>query len=263
MQELIKRNQIKYLSVEHGGEEEYNPITGRMESKTLEFYGYAHVNKGACKVCRVNEAPMLKKDDSLEGLQSLLQKALDDKFALSSTPDGKFAASTWIVMTFPDRVIYSQDGKKFEIPFMMDNGAITLGTPLEVEEVYVEKKALELFPGADPRELMAAIQKKQDRTMATEKELEAQITAKDARIKELEAAAQKPTVEIPKELAELPGQIKELAAVPGLLRELAARVDALEKDGTPATGAGAAKELEALPEFYVPVDRKKGIVGAQ
>jgi len=64
MQELIKRKQIKYLSVEHGGEEWFNPETGRMETKSLEFYGYAHVNKGACKVCRVNEAPAEPKEET-------------------------------------------------------------------------------------------------------------------------------------------------------------------------------------------------------
>jgi hypothetical protein len=68
MQELVKRKQIKFLSVEHGGEEEYNPITGRMESKTLEFYGYAHVNKGACKVCRVNEEPAIVPESPKEEL---------------------------------------------------------------------------------------------------------------------------------------------------------------------------------------------------
>jgi hypothetical protein len=84
------------------------------------------------------------------------------------------------------------------------------------------------------------------------KELEAKL---EAVTKELEAVkAQKPTpAEIPKELSEAVGTIKALAA----------RIDALERDGTPATGAGATHELEALPEFYVPVDRKKGTIGGQ
>ena len=64
---------------------------------------------------------------------------------------------------------------------------------------------------------------------------------------------QKPAApEIPKELSELPATLKTLAA----------RIDALEKDGTAKTGAGNTKELEALPEYHVHVDRKKGIVGA-
>jgi hypothetical protein len=96
--------------------------------------------------------------------------------------------------------------------------------------------------------------------MTDTKELEAQIAGLT---KELEAVkAQKPAevkVEIPKELSALPGTIKELS---DLVKAQAARIDALEKDGTPKTGAGQTKELEALPEFYVHVDRKNGIVGA-
>jgi hypothetical protein len=260
MQEMIRHNLISFVSVEHTGPEQYNAETHQMESAGLTFTGFAFVNKGACKLCQIpranevpsvaeqNKVPMLKKEESLEGLQTRLQKALDDKFTLSSLPGGKYAASTWIVMTFPDRVIYSQDGKKFEIPFMMDNGAIALGTPVEVEEVYVEKKALEMFPGADPKELMAAIQKKQvkqDKTMEP-KELEAAITAAVTAatapiMRELEAvkASQKPTeapkIEIPKELAELPATIKTLSALPETIKALADRVEALEKDGTPKT----------------------------
>ena len=280
MQELIKRKNIKFVSVEHGGDEVENPQTRRMEASTLVFGGFAFVNKGACKVCRINEAadettpaeqnevPMLKKEESLEGLQTALQKALDDKFKpSSSSPDSKFVSGPWIVMTFPDRVIYSYDGKKFEIPYMVENDSVTLGTPVEVEEVYVEKKALEMFPGADPKELMAAIQKKQvkkqDISMEP-KELEAAITAAVRAattpiMKELEAVREsqkKPAdvkIEIPKELSEAVGTIKELAA----------RIDALEKDGTARTGAGNTKELSDIPEFYIPVDRKKGTIGAQ
>lgn len=278
MQELIKRKNIKYVSVEHGGDEVENPQTRRMESTSLVFGGFAFVNKGACKVCRINEAladptapaeevPMLKKDDSLEGLQTTVQSALDKTLKLAT--GSEYVSGPWIVMTFPDRVIYSYDGKKFEIPYMIDNGSITLGTPLEVEEVYVEKKALELFPGANPKELMAAIQKKQDKIMAPDtKELEDKIAAQDLKIKELSAAiekVQKPTepskIEIPKELSELPGVIKELSALPDAIKAIATRLDALEKDGVPRTGNEAIKELEDLPEFYVPCDRKKGTVG--
>ncbi len=280
MQELIKRKIIKYVSVEHGGDEVENPQTRRMEAASLVFGGFAFVNKGACKVCRINEAAdeapteevqMLKKDDSLEGLQTILQKALDDKFSLSPDSGGTYAGSTWIVMTFPDRVIYSQDGKKFEIPYMIEAGAATLGTPVEVEEVYVEKKALEMFPLANPKELMAAIQSKapkQEPIMAPDtKELEDKLAAQDLKIKELSAAIEKvqkpaeaPKVEIPKELAELPGVIKELSGLPEAIKAIANRLDALEKDGIPKSGTQT-KELEALPEYFVPVNRKSGTIG--
>ncbi|GEM_PF-895483 len=183
MQELIKRKNIRYVSVEHGGDEAENPLTRRMEAASLVFGGFAFVNKGACKVCRINEAAP----------------------AEETTPADK---------------------------------------PVEQEIM------------ADNKELEAAIT--------------AAVTAATAPImKELEAvkAAQKPAEvkapEIPKELAELPGQIKELAALPAAIKALADRVDALEKDGTVKTGAACGKELEALPEFYIPVDRKKGTIGGQ
>jgi hypothetical protein len=171
MQELIKRKNIKFVSVEHGGDEVENPQTRRMEASTLVFGGFAFVNKGACKVCRINEA------------------------------------------------------------------------------------ADEITPAA-PEE---------QKTMADTKELEAMFAAQGAQIKELSEAikAQKPAdikVEIPKELAALPGTIKELSE---LVKAQAARIDALEKDGTARTGAGNTKELSDIPEFYIPVDRKKGTVGAQ
>ena len=97
--------------------------------------------------------------------------------------------------------------------------------------------------------------------MTDTKELEAAITAQGTQIKELSEAikAQKPAevkVEIPKELAALPGAIKELSD------KFEARIKALETEGTPKTGAGQTKELESMPEFSVHVDRKNGIVGA-
>ncbi len=180
MQELIKRKNIRYVSVEHGGDEVENPQTRRMEAATLVFGGYAYVNKGACRVCRINEA-----------------------------------------------------------------------APETPENPPAEKPAEETM--ADNKELEAAIT--------------AAVTAATAPImKELEAVREsqkKPAevkVEIPKELAEVPGAMKELSE---LVKAQAARIEALEKDGTARTGAGTTKELEALPEFYIPVDRKKGTVGGQ
>jgi hypothetical protein len=136
---------------------------------------------------------------------------------------------------------------------------------------FVNKAACKVcrFNEAPKTEESPAAKPVEQETMADTKEIEAAVAAAVAPLmRELEAikSAQKPAevkVEIPKELAELPGKIKELAALPATIDALTKRIDALEKDGTPATGAGARKELEALPEFYIPVDRKKGIVGAQ
>jgi hypothetical protein len=144
-----------------------NPATRQMESASLTFTGFAFVNKGACKLCRLNEEQ----------------------------------------------------------------------TPSDAPKEPASSPAEETM---DTKELEAKLE-------AVTKELEAVKAAKPAVV----------TVEVPKELAALPAVIKELAESNAALLK---RIDALEKDGTPKTGA--TKELEApMPEFYVPVDRKKGTIG--
>lgn len=166
LQEMIKRKLISFVSVEHGGDERLNPATRQMEASSITFTGFAFVNKGACKLCRINEAKVI-----------------------------------------PAPVV----------------------------------------PVEEP--------------MTDTKELEAQVVTLTRELAEMKAA-QKPVevkVEIPKELSEAVGKIKELADNNAALLK---RIDALEKDGTPKTGAGQTKELEAMPEYSVRVDRKNGIVGA-
>lgn len=59
--ELIKRKLISFVSVEHGGTEKFNPTTRQNESASITFTGVALVNKGACKLCRINEiAPVVE-----------------------------------------------------------------------------------------------------------------------------------------------------------------------------------------------------------
>lgn len=60
---------------------------------------------------------------------------------------------------------------------------------------------------------------------------------------------------------ELSEAIKGLTDKLGENKELSARVEALEKQPAPAA-TNPPKELEALPEYYVSVNRKSGIVGA-
>jgi hypothetical protein len=55
MMELVKRRLIGMVSVEHTGDERYNASTRQLEAETLNFSGFAFVNKGACKLCRINE----------------------------------------------------------------------------------------------------------------------------------------------------------------------------------------------------------------
>ena len=60
---------------------------------------------------------------------------------------------------------------------------------------------------------------------------------------------------------ELSEAIKGLTDKLGESKELAARVEALENQPAPPA-TNQPKELEALPEYFVPVSRKSGIVGA-
>lgn len=59
MQEMIKRKLIKFVSVEHEWGEQFNPALKRLEATTVKFLGFALVPKGACRVCRFNEAPQV------------------------------------------------------------------------------------------------------------------------------------------------------------------------------------------------------------
>jgi hypothetical protein len=57
LMEMVKRKLISYVSVEHTGDERYNPDTRQLEATSLDFRGFAFVHKGACKLCRINEEP--------------------------------------------------------------------------------------------------------------------------------------------------------------------------------------------------------------
>jgi uncharacterized small protein (DUF1192 family) len=80
LMEMIKRKLISYVSVEHGGDERYNPVTRQMEASTISFLGFAFVNKGACKLCRINEeAPQAPAP--LPEVETMDTKELEDKIA--------------------------------------------------------------------------------------------------------------------------------------------------------------------------------------
>lgn len=76
--ELVKRKLISYVSVEHGGDERYNPATRQMEASSISFLGFAFVNKGACKLCRINEATEQPEDSSGDTMEN---KELEAKVA--------------------------------------------------------------------------------------------------------------------------------------------------------------------------------------
>jgi hypothetical protein len=91
--------------------------------------------------------------------------------------------------------------------------------------------------------------------MADTKELEAQL---EQMKKELEEAKAKPapTVEIPKELSD---------SITGLIEQnktLSARLEKLENQPTEPVTTQPVRELDALPEYFVPTNRKSGIIGA-
>jgi hypothetical protein len=68
--ELVKRKLIAMVSVEHTGDERYNPSTRQLEAESLNFSGFAFVNKGACGLCRINEAaPLVSADEPIEAPQ--------------------------------------------------------------------------------------------------------------------------------------------------------------------------------------------------
>jgi hypothetical protein len=56
---LVKKGRVRYVSVEHTGDERYNASTRQLEATSINFSGFAFVNKGACKLCRINEAAPL------------------------------------------------------------------------------------------------------------------------------------------------------------------------------------------------------------
>jgi hypothetical protein len=85
MQEMVRHGLISFVSVEHGWDERYNNATRQMEATSLTFSGFAFVNKGACKLCRINEdsqvaqpAPEKVQDDSMDAkeLESAIAAAV-------------------------------------------------------------------------------------------------------------------------------------------------------------------------------------------
>jgi len=83
LMEMVKRKLISYVSVEHGGDERYNPATRQMEASTLSFLGFAFVNKGACKLCRINEEAQVPAP--MPEVEIMDTKELEDKITALTT----------------------------------------------------------------------------------------------------------------------------------------------------------------------------------
>jgi hypothetical protein len=81
--DLILAGEINAVSIEHGGEEAWNPSTGRWEAKTLSFYGLASVDQGACESCtirrnRARENGEEKAKESEQEMDEELKKLLSE-----------------------------------------------------------------------------------------------------------------------------------------------------------------------------------------
>ncbi len=236
-----------YSSVEMRTRDKWILSEKLFEAQEIIFDGAAMVSNGACRVCKIRnnegtfeevKGQQMKKEaalsGSLEEQEQNIQNAISNRFGKPDPNGDKYGA--WIIATFPDRCIFrSPDDLTYEVTFSIsDSGEITFGNPVEVEMAYQKK----------------------EQEMADVKELEAQI---EQMKKELEEAKAKPapTIEIPKELSD---------SIAGLIEQnktLSARLEKLENQPTePATSQPAARDLDALPEYFVPINRKSGIIGA-
>jgi len=79
MIELVKRKLIAFVSVEHTGDERYNASTRQLEATSINFSGFAFVNKGACKLCRINEAAPLASATIEEAPLEVQDETMDTK----------------------------------------------------------------------------------------------------------------------------------------------------------------------------------------
>ena len=79
MIELVKRRLISMVSVEHTGDERYNASTRQLEAESLNFSGFAFVNKGACGLCRINEAaPLVSASEPIVEAPQVVQEDIMD-----------------------------------------------------------------------------------------------------------------------------------------------------------------------------------------
>jgi DNA topoisomerase-1 len=77
--------------------------------------------------------------DSFESRQSVLQRAVSDRFAKPES-GSLLGSEAWIQSTYPDRVVFrGLDGRLFEVSYAVLDGVITLGEPTEVEVQYTPK----------------------------------------------------------------------------------------------------------------------------
>lgn len=273
--ELIKAGLVNWVSVEHGGAEEYNPSTGRNEAKSLIFGGVAVVNRGACTICTINNGGnestgtnlVQSELDTVDKIDKELIKEL--QCAESDLPASSYAwvedkekKTTWHLPH------HSMDGKiKCECvrAALQAIGGARTGKPMEVPASAVSHlkshaKECEINTETERKQSEQDKQSALAEAKAMElKELEGQLAEAIKTIGELRDASAKKDVE----LAELKkggeSTAKQLENANTKLAELEKRIEKIEKTPAPATQIVLEKELE-MPPTVVRVNKKTGEV---
>jgi hypothetical protein len=150
---LVENGKINYVSVETVGKDRWNVGTKEFEAQDITFTGLALVNRGACAVCTLRENEggadvtesareneTVSESDSLEAKRSEIASTLGAHLGMKY-PDGS-PRSPWVKLTTGNNVIYegTEDGEMFRIPYMIDAGSITFGTPTPTEMIYKDKE---------------------------------------------------------------------------------------------------------------------------
>jgi cation transport regulator len=81
--ELVRCGEVNAVSVEHGGEERYNAAAQRYDAVSLDFYGCALVDMGACEVCKIRhnqgtDAPAPQTGKEQDSMDDECKKAISE-----------------------------------------------------------------------------------------------------------------------------------------------------------------------------------------
>lgn len=262
-----------YSSVEMMTRDKWIVSEKLYEAQEVLFDGAAMVNQGACRVCRIRNNEWVQEDRPGRELGSVPDNPSGAKIG-EDAESCKLTEESFGDMEFSEiRKRFAYDGnakgeEKFtalKLPHHSVDGTVRpncvraalqaiggarQGTPMDLGGKEAAVKAhLETH--------LNEINRKKEQEMTDNKELEAENTRLKKELEELKAKSpEPPKAEVPKELTEL------IATQDKTIKELSARLEKLEKaPADPKTsGAAISREL-AAPEYYVPVDRKAGIVG--
>jgi phosphate uptake regulator len=136
MIELVKRRLIGMVSVEHTGDERYNASTRQLEAESLNFSGFAFVNKGACKLCRINEeAPLASADEPIEAPQEVQEDTMELKELETQVAELK-------------KELAAMQAPKIEVAEPVVDNSRELAEAKEIEELRAQVKELMSRPAA-------------------------------------------------------------------------------------------------------------------